>query len=111
MNTGRELIISIEDKREIAKRLNVTMQTVHHALNNKPHSDQSRRIRDIALKECECMGTRRREVKGLYPTEVYLIPRLCQTCNNHTSTANGDYCKLKDVFVRRKVKTCKSYNG
>lgn len=109
MNTGRELIISIEDKREIAKRLSVTMQTVHHALTNKPNSDLSRQIRDIALKEYECMGTRSR-VKGIYPKDVYLIPRLCQTCNNHTSTANGDYCKVKEVFVRKKVKTCKSYS-
>lgn len=109
MNTERELIISIEDKRKIKTTLDVAMPTIYNALVGRTRNYTALKIREIALTQCNCMAVRKRNKNRNIPQEVYTVPRACQTCDLHFSSLDGDFCTAKNIYVRRKMKTCKHH--
>lgn len=87
---------------EIARAWDCNQDTVRRALAFRSHTKLAVDIRRYAI---ENYTVYYRFSRGLRIFEYPAVP-LCQDCQNHVATTKGDYCEIKEAYVRRRLKKC-----
>ena len=98
----KRLMVLNATHKVIAEHFGCTAMTVGCALNFRTNTTKAIEIREYVLKNYNVYYS---FSEGMKRKEFPAIP-LCQDCQNHVATTKGDYCEIKEAYVRRRLKKC-----
>lgn len=98
----KRLVVLNATHKDVAEHFGCTAMTVGCALNFKTNTTKAIEIREYVLKNYNVYYS---FSEGMKRKEFPAIP-LCQDCKNHIITEKGDYCSVKDQYIRKRQKSC-----